>query len=69
LPDWLFSHQKSQSEYIFGGHEIENVGKCYGLLQYFTGIWHILLPFLIHFSRFGMLNQEKSGNPGFEPFW
>jgi hypothetical protein len=39
---------------------------------YFTAIWDILLPFgifygyLIYFSRFGMLYQEKSGNPGFE---
>jgi hypothetical protein len=29
----------------------------YGLLVYFVVIW-------LHFSRFGMLSQEKSGNPG-----
>jgi hypothetical protein len=37
---------------------------------YFTTIWYILWPFnifygpLVYFSRFGMLYQEKSGNPG-----
>jgi hypothetical protein len=37
---------------------------------YFTAIWYILMPFgmfcgnLVYFSRFGMLYQEKSGNPG-----
>jgi hypothetical protein len=35
-------------------------------------IWYILWPFgifygyLVYFSRFGMLYQEKSGNPGTE---
>jgi hypothetical protein len=34
-----------------------------------VAIWYILWPFgtfyncLVHFSRFGMLYQEKSGNP------
>jgi hypothetical protein len=37
---------------------------------YFTTIWYILwsfgifLVFLVHFSRFSILHQEKSGNPG-----
>jgi hypothetical protein len=31
--------------------------KCYGLLVYFVVI-------LVHFSRFGVLFKEKSGNPG-----
>jgi hypothetical protein len=36
---------------------------------YFTGVWYILWPFgifygyLVYFSRFGTLYQEKSGNP------
>jgi hypothetical protein len=49
------------------------------ILLYFMAIWFILLPFgifcghfgivygyLANFSRFGMLHQEKSGNPGTE---
>jgi hypothetical protein len=38
-------------------------------LKYFTVIWHILLPFgnvvviWYVFLRFGILCQEKSGNP------
>jgi disulfide bond formation protein DsbB len=32
-----------------------------GHLLYFVAIWYI-------FPSFGMLCQEKSGNPGFEPF-
>jgi hypothetical protein len=48
---------------------MEDVGKLYGHLVYFTAIWYILWPlgtfhgYLIHFFRFGMLYQEKSGNP------
>jgi hypothetical protein len=39
------------------------------MLVYLMGIWSILLPFgifygyLVYFPRFGMLYQEKSGNP------
>jgi hypothetical protein len=39
------------------------------MLVYFIAIWYILFPFvlfyehLVDFSRFGMLYQEKSGNP------
>jgi hypothetical protein len=42
----------------------------YGHLEYFTEIWDILSPFsticvhLVHFSGFGIMNTEKSGNPG-----
>jgi hypothetical protein len=45
-------------------------GLFYGHLVNFTTIWYIFWPFgtfcglLGTFSRFGMLNQEKSGNPG-----
>jgi hypothetical protein len=48
---------------------MKDVGKLYGHLVYFTAIWYILWPFgtflviLVYFSRFGMLYQEKSGNP------
>jgi hypothetical protein len=49
---------------------MENVGKFYDHLIYFTIIGNILWPFGIFFGhleyifpRFGMLYQEKSGNP------
>jgi hypothetical protein len=38
----------------------------YGLLVYFTDIWYllwVLLSFGIFSPCFGMLSQEKSGNP------
>jgi hypothetical protein len=47
-------------------------GIFYGHLVYFMAIWSILwsfglfyghLDYLVYLSRFGMLNQEKSGNP------
>jgi hypothetical protein len=55
----------------------KGVGKFYGRLVYFTAIWNMLwqfgifcghsaifiTPILVYFSRFGMLCQEKSGNP------
>jgi hypothetical protein len=51
-----------------------NLGKSWRALQrkvlvYFTAIWYTSWPFgifdghLVHFSRFGMLQQEKSGKP------
>jgi hypothetical protein len=50
---------------------MEDVGIFYGHLVYFTEIRYILWPFgtlygyLVDiFSRFGMLCQKKSGNPG-----
>jgi hypothetical protein len=43
---------------------IRPFGLFHGYLVYFVAIWHILLLFIcIYFSRFGMLYQEKSGNP------
>jgi hypothetical protein len=48
---------------------MEDVGIFYGHLVYITAIWRILSPFvifcgqLVHFSKFGMLQREKSGNP------
>jgi hypothetical protein len=48
---------------------MEDVGLFYGHLVYFTTIWYIVRPFgilydsLVYFSHFGMLYQEKSGNP------
>jgi hypothetical protein len=73
LPDGIFSNQKSKFEYIhFGGSCNERcwyilwafvlfyghvMYVVYGHLVYFVVIWYI-------FPRFGMLCQEKSGNPG-----
>jgi hypothetical protein len=51
------------------GLALEAVGIFYGHLVYFTSIWYIfghLVYFVVIryiFSRFGMLYQEKSGNP------
>jgi hypothetical protein len=51
------------------GLAIENLGIFYEHVVYFTAIGNILWPFgifcghLVYFSRFGMLCQEKSGNP------
>jgi hypothetical protein len=38
------------------GLAIEDVGLFYGYLVYFMVIWYV-------FPRFGVLCQEKSGNP------
>jgi hypothetical protein len=56
------------------GLAIEDVGICYGLFGYFVAIWYTLWPFgilygyLVHCSLFGMLYQEKSGNPASTPY-
>jgi hypothetical protein len=48
---------------------MEDVGIFYGYLLYFMAIWYIsgsfgvLFGVLAQFCRFGMLYQEKSGNP------
>jgi hypothetical protein len=63
LPDGIFSHQKYYFAYILEGIEIENLVKfmaykmLYSHMVYFEAIWCIL-------SRFGILQQEESGNPG-----
>jgi hypothetical protein len=49
---------------------MEDVGIFNGHLVNFPAIWHslrsfgIFSPVWVHFTRFGMLRQEKSGNPG-----
>jgi hypothetical protein len=51
------------------GVAMEKLGIFYGHLVYFTAIGNILWPFsifcgnLVYFPRFGILDQEKSGNP------
>jgi hypothetical protein len=63
--------------------KIPNFGQFWSVLQRkmlvsFMHIWSNLLPLhmfyfvyckviLVYFSRFGMLQQEKSGNPGAHP--
>jgi hypothetical protein len=44
---------------------MENVALLNGQLGYMMAICSTLGP-LVHFSRFGMLHQEKSGIPGRE---
>jgi hypothetical protein len=52
------------------GLAIEDVGIFNEHLVSFTAIWNILWRFgifhgyLVHFSPFGLMNREKSGNPG-----
>jgi hypothetical protein len=49
---------------------MENLGIFYDNVVYFTAIGNILWPFgifcghLEYFPHFGILYQEKSGNPG-----
>jgi hypothetical protein len=46
-------------------------GRCWSIIWqlgllfgYFVAVWYILWLFYIFSPRFGMLHQEKSGNPG-----
>jgi hypothetical protein len=48
---------------IWEGLTMEDVGILYGHLVYSLAIWISLWYFGIYFPRFGMLHQEKSGNP------
>jgi hypothetical protein len=75
LPDGLFSNQTYQFGSILKGIAMKDVGLFYGHLVYiFYGhlvyriaIWYSLWCNLVHFSRFGILHQEKSGNPALDP--
>jgi hypothetical protein len=63
-----FSNQKSPFGYILEDLGIDNTGVFCGHLEYFPTIWYVSWPLdiflviLAHFSRFGMLHREKSGN-------
>jgi hypothetical protein len=66
-----FKNQKFNFGYILKGLGMENVGLFYvSHLAYFKAVWYILCPsgkfcVIWHtFPRFGILHQEKSGNPG-----
>jgi hypothetical protein len=65
LPDGIISNQKSQFGYILEGLRMENVGTFYAHLEYVIDIWSFgnfgVIWFI--FPRFGILCQEKSGNP------
>jgi hypothetical protein len=69
LPDGLFSNQKSTFVYTLEGLAMEDVGIFYGHLVHYTVFCYILRNFgivcgnLVYFSGFGILYQEKSGNP------
>jgi hypothetical protein len=68
LPDGLFSNQKSKFGSILEGIEMEHIGIFYGHLEYIMAIWYIIWPFggilVYYFTRFGILYNEKYGNPG-----
>jgi hypothetical protein len=66
----FFSNQKSQFGKIFDGLRLKIFNTLYGHLKYFqvNGIcilWHIghVVVIWYIFPRFGLLHQEKSGNP------
>jgi hypothetical protein len=70
---WYSFKPKKQMGVNFGGfcngrcwYILRQLGIFYGHLVYFVAIWYILWPFGIFF-RFGMSNQEKSGN--LEPWY
>jgi hypothetical protein len=69
LPDGLFSNKKSKFGLILEGLQIENDGIFYEHLVHFMVFcyilwsWGIVRGNLVNISRFGILFQEKSGNP------
>jgi hypothetical protein len=67
---FVFETKKSQFGSILEGLGLENIDIFNGRYEYFTGIWDIFYHF-VHFmsfgtfySGFGIMCQEKSGNPG-----
>jgi hypothetical protein len=62
LPDVIFSNKKSKFALILEGLATEDVRIFYVHCEYFgifSSFWHI-------FPHFGMLKQDKSGNPGWQ---
>jgi hypothetical protein len=70
LSDGVFSNQKSKFGYILWGLGLKKVGMFYGHLSCSLAIWYILRLFgnsvaiWYIFPCFGIINNEKSGNPG-----
>jgi hypothetical protein len=71
-----FYTKKSQFGDILKGLEIKNVRIFYGHLEYFKAFWYFyshlvsLGTFWYIFYRFGILHQDKSGNPvSDDNFW
>jgi hypothetical protein len=61
-----FQTKNSNLGKFLEGLRMENAGIFYGLWENFTVIWYILCVFgkvVVIFPRFGILCQEKSGNP------
>jgi hypothetical protein len=58
----FFADQKSQFGYVLEGLGTENVDTFYGHLKYKTNLVHFMVMWYIS-ARFGMLYQEKFGNP------
>jgi hypothetical protein len=48
---------------VVGTYILWTLGPFYGLLLCFMDIWYSFWKFGIYFSRFGILYEEKSGNP------
>jgi hypothetical protein len=69
LPDGLFSNQKSKFWIVLKGIRQENVEiffAIWNILQtfgYFMTIWYSYCSFFGAFFRFGIMYQDKSGNP------
>jgi hypothetical protein len=69
LPDGLFSNQKSKFGKILEVLAMEDVGILYGHLVHFKVFCYILWTLgivrgnFVYFSLFGILYEEKSGNP------
>jgi phosphatidylglycerophosphate synthase len=71
LPDDIFSDQKSKFGQILEALAMKDVGvhilwTCRLFYSHcvYLKTFGICCVFLVYFSRFGMLYQEKSGNPG-----
>jgi hypothetical protein len=64
---WYIFKPKIQIWKKIEDHRMENVGILYAPLEYVMAIWYSLWSFVViwHiFPRFGILCQEKSGDPG-----
>jgi hypothetical protein len=67
LPEGIFSCPKSNFVYTLEALERKILVRILqDHLVYFISIWHILRIFCTFFSRFGILCQGKSGNPGMD---